>query len=227
MSLEERIIKTEERIIAACKRSGRKREDIRIVAVTKYVSLQTTEEVLRQGLAQIGENRWQDARPKVEAIGNHATWHFLGHLQSNKVKYILPQFTYIHSLDRLSLAKELDKRAAETGTRVSCFMQVNVAGEESKFGLSSNQLISFAEQIAGFEHLDIIGLMTMAPHEDDPEKTRPVFKELRRLKDELNDQHIFKTAIPHLSMGMSNDYEVAIEEGATWIRLGSTLVGRE
>lgn len=227
MSLEERIQQVNQKIEDACKRSNRPFEDVNVIAVTKYVSLQTTGAVLDRGLEHIGENRWQDAQAKWEAFGQKGTWHFIGHLQTNKVKDVIGKFAYIHSLDRLSLAKELDKKAASLGIQVNTFMQVNISGEESKYGLQPEQASSFLKDIQSFNNLKVIGLMTMAPHEEDPELTRPVFRGLRELRDDLNGQAFTAEPITELSMGMSNDFEVAIEEGATWVRLGSILVGKE
>ncbi|WP_145332037.1 YggS family pyridoxal phosphate-dependent enzyme [Paenibacillus xylanexedens] len=227
MSLEERIQQVNQKIEDACKRSNRPFEDVNVIAVTKYVSLQTTGAVLDHGLEHIGENRWQDAQAKWETYGQKGTWHFIGHLQTNKVKDVIGKFAYIHSLDRLSLAKELDKKAASLGIKVNAFMQVNISGEESKYGLQPEQASSFLKDIQSFNNLKVIGLMTMAPHEEDPELTRPVFRGLRELRDDLNGQALTAEPITELSMGMSNDFEVAIEEGATWVRLGSILVGKE
>nr|WP_154888127.1 YggS family pyridoxal phosphate-dependent enzyme [Paenibacillus xylanexedens] len=227
MSLEERIQQVNQKIEDACKRSNRPFEDVNVIAVTKYVSLQTTGAVLDHGLEHIGENRWQDAQAKWEAFGQKGTCHFIGHLQTNKVKDVIGKFAYIHSLDRLSLAKELDKKAASLGIKVNAFMQVNISGEESKYGLQPEQASSFLKDIQSFNNLKVIGLMTMAPHEEDPELTRPVFRGLRELRDDLNGQALTAEPITELSMGMSNDFEVAIEEGATWVRLGSILVGKE
>lgn len=227
MSLEERIQQVNQKIEDACKRSNRPIEDVNVIAVTKYVSLQTTGAVLDHGLEHIGENRWQDAQAKWEAFGQKGTWHFIGHLQTNKVKDVIGKFAYIHSLDRLSLAKELDKKAASLGIKVKAFMQVNISGEESKYGLQPEQASSFLKDIQSFNNLKVMGLMTMAPHEEDPELTRPVFRGLRELRDDLNGQALTAEPITELSMGMSNDFEVAIEEGATWVRLGSILVGKE
>jgi pyridoxal phosphate enzyme (YggS family) len=226
VSLQERIQEVEQRVTEACLRSGRKREEVQIIAVTKYVSLEATGEAISKGLKQIGENRWQDAQLKWEAFHSEADWHFIGHLQTNKVKDVLGKFQYIHSLDRLSLAVELHKKALSLNIQVQCFIQLNVSGEESKYGLPPDQLFSFAEQVRELPALLIVGLMTMAPHEAEKESTRPVFRELRRLRDELNARRILNNPVPHLSMGMSNDYEIAIEEGATWVRLGSVLVGK-
>ena len=227
MSLEERIQQVNQKIEDACKRSNRTFEDVNVIAVTKYVSLQTTGAVLEHGLENIGENRWQDAQAKWEAFGQKGTWHFIGHLQTNKVKDVIGKFAYIHSLDRLSLAKELDKKAGSLGIKVNTFMQVNISGEESKYGLQPEQTSSFLKDIQSFNNLKVMGLMTMAPHEEDPELTRPVFRGLRELRDDLNGQALTAEPITELSMGMSNDFEVAIEEGATWVRLGSILVGKE
>lgn len=227
MSMKDRIEAAEARIAAACARAGRDRTEVEVIAVTKYVSLETTGEAIREGLRHLGENRWQDAAPKLEAYGEAAEWHFIGHLQTNKVKDVIGKFRYIHSLDRLSLAKELEKKAGQLGLTVPCFIQVNVSGEESKYGLDPGKLLEFAGELRAFEHLRIIGLMTMAPYEAEPEATRPVFRGLRELRDRLNREGALGYEAPHLSMGMSNDFEVAIEEGATWVRLGSSLVGRE
>lgn len=227
MNLSQRIEDVESRIRRACEVSGRSCDDVNVIAVTKYISLDSTKEALEQGLHHIGENRWQDAAEKWEALGDRGTWHFIGHLQTNKVKDVLGKFHYIHSLDRMSLAKELQKKAVALGIKVPCFIQLNVAGEESKHGLAPADSLSFAREVAAFDHLEVIGLMTMAPHEEDPEQTRPVFRGLREWKDKLNDEGIFPRPLEHLSMGMSNDFDIAIQEGATWVRLGSVLVGKE
>lgn len=217
----------EARIRRACETSGRARGDVRVIAVTKYISLEATKQVLDQGLEHIGENRWQDAAEKWAALGDRGIWHFIGHLQSNKVKDVVGKFAYIHSLDRLSLAKELEKKAAALSVKVPCFMQLNVSGEATKHGLDPAECISFARELATFEHVNVIGLMTMAPHEEEPERTRPVFRALREWRDKLNAEGVFARPLEHLSMGMSNDFEIAIQEGATWIRLGSVLVGNQ
>lgn len=217
------------RIVEACERSGRRREDVRVIAVTKYVSTEGTTAAVEAGFHHIGENRWQDAREKWHALqGNKEVyWHFIGHLQTNKVKDVLGRFWSIHSLDRLSLAEEIQKRAKRLDIVVPCFVQLNVSGEETKYGLPPEELPMLLERLNDLDSIDVIGLMTMAPHEDDPEQTRPVFRRLRELRDEANLKQLYKKPIAHLSMGMSNDFEVAIEEGATWIRLGSVLVGKD
>ncbi|WP_442603782.1 YggS family pyridoxal phosphate-dependent enzyme [Paenibacillus sp. KN14-4R] len=224
MTMQQRIEHIESSIAAACSRVGRDPRSVQVIAVTKYVGIPETEEVLAHGFKHIGENRWQDAKVKWELLGNQGEWHFIGHLQTNKVKDVMGKFAYIHSLDRMSLATELNKAAAKLGFVQRCFIQVNVSGEESKYGLAPEQLYDFVKQIGSLSHIRIEGLMTMAPFEGEPEDTRPVFGGLRELRDELNKRQILPYEISHLSMGMSNDYEVAIEEGATFVRLGSVLV---
>jgi hypothetical protein len=226
-TFEQRIADVRSRIAAAAARAGRNPSDVNVVAVTKYVSLDTTRQALDLGLQHIGENRWQDVQPKWEALHERGTWHFIGHLQTNKVKDVAGKFAYIHSLDRLSLAAELEKKCAALGIVQNCFLQVNVSGEESKYGLQPAELDGLAERVRAMPHLRVVGLMTMAPLELEAEKTRPVFRGLRELRDELNRRGTLGYEAPHLSMGMSGDFETAIEEGATWVRLGTVLVGKE
>ncbi|KWX70460.1 YggS family pyridoxal phosphate-dependent enzyme [Paenibacillus jilunlii] len=227
MTLQERIAGVEERVARACAASGRDVADVKVIAVTKYVSLETVSEVLEAGLGDIAESRWQDAEPKWNALGHTGTWHFIGHLQTNKVKDVIGKFQYIHSLDRLSLARELHKKADAAGLTVNVFLQVNISGEDTKFGLAPGDVPGFLREIAVLHRVKVIGLMTMAPYEAEPEQTRPVFRGLRELRDKLNLLALTPEPIQELSMGMSNDFEVAIEEGATWVRLGTVLVGHE
>ncbi|WP_438433429.1 YggS family pyridoxal phosphate-dependent enzyme [Gorillibacterium sp. sgz500922] len=222
--LEERVAQVQERVNAACRRGGRNAEDVRIVAVTKYVDLAAAEAALAAGLHHLAENRWQNAREKWEAIQDRAVWHFIGHLQTNKVKDVVGRFPYIHSVDRLALAEEISRRAAERDVEVRIFLQVNVSGEESKYGMEPDELLPLVQAIRGLPGLIVEGLMTMAPYEAEPEETRPVFRRLRELKDSINEAGILSYPVKGLSMGMSNDFEVAIEEGATLVRLGSVLL---
>lgn len=227
-SLREAAEQVERRIAAACARAGRRRDEVRVIAVTKYVDAQLAEAAVDAGFPHLGENRWQDARGKRQAL-DHRTeivWHFIGHLQTNKVKDVLGKFDMIHSLDRLSLAGELQSRAEKLGIVVPCFVQLNVSGEATKHGLPPDELFPFLDRLSAFNALDIAGLMTMAPHEDDPERTRPVFRRLRELMHAANAAGAYRKPLTELSMGMSNDFEIAVEEGATWVRLGSVLFGR-
>lgn len=239
MTLLERIETVERRLAEVCQRSGRSREDVQIIAVTKYVGIEQTEDTLRHGLRHLGENRWQDASAKWNAISGtgaegddkssfdgQAIWHFIGSLQTNKVKDVIGKFTYIHSLDRPSLAGAIQNRAEQLGIVVPCFIQVNVSGEDSKHGLAPEGLKEFARTLADMPHIEPVGLMTMAPLDGEAEQSRPVFRGLRQLRDELNAAAVLRRPVNGLSMGMSGDYEVAVEEGATWLRLGTILVGR-
>ncbi|QQE75913.1 YggS family pyridoxal phosphate-dependent enzyme [Brevibacillus composti] len=222
--LKERLDQIEQRIAAACKRAGRERSEVKIIAVTKYVDETTIGDLLEIGVDHIGENRVQDALPKYEKWGDRGVWHFIGHLQTNKVKEVIGRFAYIHSLDRLSLAEAINKRGEALDLVVPCFLQVNISGEETKFGLSPNDVLAFLRETSNMRHIRIAGLMTMAPHVENPEETRPVFQGLREWKERINEWDFPHANITELSMGMSNDFEVAIEEGATYIRLGSVLV---
>jgi len=234
-AIKDKLQQVESRIQQACARVGRSRDEIEIIAVTKYVSTERAEEAIAEGLRHLGENRWQDAQTKWEAIAENdeyrgqqaPVWHFIGSLQTNKVKDVVGKFTYIHSLDRLSLAEAIHKKAKQLGIVVPCFIQANVSGEQSKHGLPPEELPSFIEQLKAYDCITPIGLMTMAPLEAEAEETRPVFRALRQLRDKLQAADPENNTIHHLSMGMSNDFEVAIEEGATWIRLGTILVGKE
>lgn len=227
MTLHNRLRDVENRLAQACQRSGRQRDDIQIIAVTKYVSVNTAEASVQEGVSHIGENRWPDAKAKWEKLMGQAVFHYIGSLQTNKVKDVVGKFEYIHSLDRLSLAEAIQNRAGQLDIHVNCFLQVNVSGEQSKHGMEPEQLKDFIQEIKEFDRIRLVGLMTMAPYESEPEETRPVFRKLRELRDELNKHAILREPLTMLSMGMSNDFEVAVEEGATHVRLGTVLVGNE
>ncbi|KXG10471.1 YggS family pyridoxal phosphate-dependent enzyme [Anoxybacillus rupiensis] len=211
-------------IETACKRVNRDPASIRIIAVTKYVSIERAKEALTAGITDLGENRDDGLLQKYEAIGQKATWHFIGTLQSRKVKAIIDKVDYIHSLDRLSLAREIEKRALQP---VRCFVQVNVSGEATKHGLSKDEVLPFIEQLRSFSNIEVVGLMTMAPYTDDEPFLRQCFRQLKLLQQRVQALGIPNAPCTELSMGMSNDYMIAIEEGATFIRLGTSLVGKE
>lgn len=212
----------QEDIQQACERSGRSASDVALIAVTKYVSLTAAETAVQQGVRHIGESREQGFSQKWEGLQQGISWHFIGSLQSRKVKHIIDKVDYIHSLDRLSLAKEIQKRSDKP---VNCFLQVNVSGEATKHGLASNDVLPFIKSLAAYPNVRVVGLMTMAPHEEDAEQTRPVFRRLRQLRDDIQSASLSHAPCTELSMGMSNDYVIAIEEGATFIRIGTRLVG--
>ncbi|MBM7586755.1 pyridoxal phosphate enzyme (YggS family) [Bacillus pakistanensis] len=208
----------------ACKQSNRNPEEINIIAVTKYVSSDRAKEAIEAGIQDLGENRDEGLLNKWETLGDKPFWHFIGTLQSRKVKNIIDKVSYIHSLDRLSLAKEINKRADKP---ISCFVQVNVSGEESKHGLLPEDTVDFIEKLEQFENIRVIGLMTMAPHIEDETLLRNCFRKLKLLQKEVENLHLESAPCHELSMGMSNDYKIAIEEGATYIRIGTALVGGE
>lgn len=224
-TLREREQQIELEINAACERSGRNREDITVIAVTKQVSSKRALEVIELGVLSLGENRPEGLLSKQEAIQlSDVDWHFIGNVQSRKVKDIINNIDFLHSLDRLSLAKEIQKRADSV---VDCFVQVNVSGEQSKSGLQSEELEEFVHQLAEYDKIRVVGLMTMAPFTDDHDMIRSIFRSLRHLRDELATKKLEHAPCTQLSMGMSNDYVIAIEEGATHVRIGTALVGTE
>jgi|SRR5690625_656319 len=222
MSISNNLAKLQQNIVQACERAGRDPEEITIIGVTKYVTIDRTEELLETGIIDIGENRTDEFLYKYKDIGERANWHFIGTLQSRKVKDIIGKVTMIHSLERESVARQINNRSSET---VPCFVQVNVSGEQSKHGLQVEEVEPFIEKLGQYDKVRVVGLMTMAPHVDDESEIRAVFRRLRQLRDEINSKAYKHAPCNYLSMGMSNDYEIAIEEGATHIRIGSILVG--
>ncbi|WP_010096765.1 YggS family pyridoxal phosphate-dependent enzyme [Ornithinibacillus scapharcae] len=220
MDVAENLNTIQASIEQACRIAKRNPEEITIIGVTKYVSLERTEEAINAGVVNLGENRQEGFMEKYNHIGDRAVWHFIGSLQTRKVKDIIDKVDYLHSLDRLSLAKEIEKRSSST---INCFIQVNVSGEESKHGMQPDEIVPFLEEISTFTKVRVVGLMTMAPHTDDRAVLHKVFRELRELRDVIKNKGY--SSCEYLSMGMSNDYEIAIEEGATHIRIGSKLVG--
>lgn len=224
MSVKQRLQMIQYDIAEACEKTGRSVSDVQIVAVTKYVSVARAKEAVEAGIVHLGESRADGFLHKYEAIGKQATWHFIGTLQSRKVKQVIDYVDYIHSLDRLSLAEEIDKRANRT---IKCFVQVNVSGEQSKHGLAPEDVLPFIETLSAFPRIQVVGLMTMAPYTDDEATIRYCFRTLRELKERVQEKQWSHAPCTELSMGMSNDYVIAVEEGATFIRLGTSLVGEE
>lgn len=222
MDIKSNLAQIQKNIDKACKKVNRNSSEITIIGVTKYVTIERTQQLLDAGIKNIGENRTEELLHKYSEIGAAANWHFIGTLQSRKVKDIIHHVTVIHSLDRLSVAKQINNRSEKP---LDCFVQVNVSGEEAKHGLHPDEVISFIEELKQYEKVNVVGLMTMAPHIDDREQIRQVFKELAHLRDTIRNKNYAYAPCNYLSMGMSNDYDIAIEEGATHIRIGSKLVG--
>lgn len=213
-------------IIAAAKRVGRNPGDVRLVAVTKEISTATVSEGIRSGAKIFGENKVQEARAKIENLGRDGIeWHFIGHLQKNKVKFVFDLFDLIHSVDSLPLAEEIHEKAELLGLCMPILLQVNISGEKSKFGINPKSLMEVISKITSLRGLKIKGLMTIPPYESNPEKSRPHYVRLRGLRDVCSRSAGPGVSLDELSMGMSNDYEVAIEEGATLVRVGTALFG--
>jgi pyridoxal phosphate enzyme (YggS family) len=210
------------RIEEAARRARRDPGGIKLVAVSKTVEPARIKEAIEAGISVLGENYVQEARKKIEEIGRGVTWHFIGHLQSNKAKSAIHLFDMIHSVDNLSLAKELNRRAEQEDRTVRALIEVNLAQEATKFGTDEEKLFDLARGMLQLNHLSLEGLMTMPPYFDDPERGRPYYVKLRELRERMVQEGI---PIKELSMGMSNDFEIAIEEGATYVRIGTAIFG--
>ncbi len=208
--------------IEQAKQRSKTHQDVNIIAVTKQVDVTRTQEAIDAGLVHLGENRPEGLELKLQAIQSNVSWHYIGSLQTRKVKQIINDIDYLHSLDRLSLAEEIEKRATKT---VKCFVQANVSGEESKHGLTREQTLEFVKQLEQFSKIEVVGLMTMAPFTEDESVIRHVFQKLKQLQQEVAQLNLHNVPCTELSMGMSNDYEIAVEEGATFVRIGTALVG--
>ena len=215
--------KVEERIQAACKRSNRNRSEVLLVAVSKGHSPDTVRAAADLGHTLFGENKVQEAKAKIPLCPGRLHWHMIGHLQSNKCRDAVYFFEMIESVDSLAIAQEVSKAAQKWGKTMPILLEVNIAGEASKFGFKPDQVLAELEQINALPRIEIHGLMTMAPWTPEPEKVRPVFQELRELKQRCEEK--FGAPLPHLSMGMSGDFEIGIEEGATIVRIGTALFG--
>jgi hypothetical protein len=212
-------------IADAAVRSGRKVSDIRLMAVTKTVDDDRIMEAIEAGVDIIGESYVQEAKRKIEKMGRACEWHMIGYLQSNKAKYVVRLFDMIHSVDRMDLAVELDRRSKAADQVMKILIEVNVSGEETKSGIPLIESVHLIRDIAALNNLSIQGLMTMPPWFDDPEDARPYFAALRELRDRVIDENIARVEMRELSMGMSGDYEVAVEEGATIVRVGRSIFG--
>lgn len=223
MTLTENYQRVMKRIANAANKVGRDPQDVRLIGVTKTVPVNRIEEMLVHPI-ELGENKVQEMLPKIVRLPK-AQWHFIGHLQSNKVKHIVDKVKLIHSLDRLSLAKEMQKRAGMLDISVPVLVEVNVAEEKSKFGLLTNEVEDFLNDISRYNRLRVLGFMTMAPYLQNAEEVRYVFRGLAQLRDKMSHHTWNNINLIHLSMGMSNDFEVAVEEGATMVRIGTALFG--
>ena len=223
--LKDRLEEVEERIQEACRRAGRDRSEVTLIAVSKTKPAEVLKEAYDLGIRVFGENKVQELTEKYEVLPKDIRWHMIGHLQTNKVKYIADKVELIHSVDSLKLTETIEKEAAKRNRTIDILVEVNVAEEESKFGLKVEEVIPFIEKVAGFSHINVRGLMTIAPFVENPEKNRSVFADLRKLSVDITEKNIDNVNVSILSMGMTNDYEVAIEEGATMVRVGTGIFG--
>ena len=224
--LKENLKTVEERIQSACKKAGRKREEITLIAVSKTKPPHMLQEAYDLGVRIFGENKVQEIREKYEVLPKDIDWHMIGHLQRNKVKYLMGKVVLIHSVDSLRLAEQIEHEAAKADIVMPVLIEVNVAEEESKFGTTSEAAMQLVEAVSKLPHIKIRGLMTIAPFTDNPEDNRIYFRKLKQLSVDIKSKNIDNVSMNVLSMGMTGDYEVAIEEGATMVRVGTGIFGK-
>lgn len=225
LNIRENFEKVKEKIDRAAIKAGRDPQTVRLVAVSKTVETARITEAIQAGVTILGENYIQEARNKISTLGHAVEWHFIGHLQTNKAKYAVDLFDMIHPVDRIDLAREINRIAEQKGKTIPALIQVNISGEESKHGTDRDGLIQLINEIIPLRNISLRGLMTMPPYFDNPDMARPYFQVLRELKEEMNRQFKGVISLQELSMGMSNDFEVAIEEGATLVRIGTAIFG--
>ncbi|MBQ7065932.1 MAG: YggS family pyridoxal phosphate-dependent enzyme [Lachnospiraceae bacterium] len=214
-----------ENIKNACERSGRNRDEVTLIAVSKTKPIPMLSEIYEHGCRHFGENKVQELVDKYEALPKDIKWHMIGHLQRNKVKYIVDKVFLIHSVDSLRLAEEISKEAVKKQVYVNILIEVNVAGEESKFGCTTEEVLNLTMEIAKLPNISIKGYMTIAPYVENPQDNREYFVKLRQLSVDIMRKNIDNVSIEYLSMGMTGDYEVAVEEGATFVRVGTGIFG--
>jgi len=221
-SVKENLLRVRERIERAAQKAGRDPKEIKLVAVSKTVEVARIKEAIEAGVSILGENYVQEAQKKIEALGGPVSWHFIGHLQSNKARYAVRLFDVIHSIDSIPLAEELNRRVEQPDRVIKVMIEVNLSKEATKFGTDEERVLNLAKRIQTLKHLSLEGLMTMPPYFDSPEMSRPYYVALRELKERMIKEG---TPMKELSMGMSNDFEIAIEEGATYVRVGTAIFG--
>ena len=221
----EKLMDAERRVCEACRRAGRSRDEVTLIAVSKTKPVEMLEEVYGAGTRYFGENKVQELVDKYEVMPKDIHWQMIGHLQRNKVKYIIDKAELIHSVDSIRLAETIDREAEKKGIVANVLLEVNMAREETKFGLMPEEVPDFVRQIAGFQHIKVQGLMTIAPFVSDPEENRKYFANLRKLSVDIGKEKVDNVNMSILSMGMTNDFEIAIEEGATMIRVGTAIFG--
>lgn len=214
-----------EKIKKATLKANRYPEEIKLVAVTKTATIEQIKEAISAGVKIIGENKVQEAKEKYHILSTDIEWHLVGHLQTNKVKYAIEIFDCIHSVDSIKLAEEIDKRSLQFGKTTNVLVEVNVSGEETKYGIKPEKVEPFLKETSEFSRIRVRGLMTIAPMAEDKEDVRPYFRKLRELSEEIKSKNLKNVKMDYLSMGMTEDFEVAIEEGANMIRIGRGIFG--
>jgi len=226
LSVQENIERVQERIQLACQRAGRSAEDVRLIAVSKTKPAEAVRQAYAAGLREFGENRVKEAAAKRKELADlDAAWHLIGHLQSNKAKQAAQLFDCIHSVDSLNLAEKIDRAAAALGCKLPVLIEVHLGEEPSKFGVEQDGLLQLAEKIGALPALELRGLMTLPPFFDNPEDVRPFFRRLRQMAERIEARKLPGVSMRELSMGMSHDFEIAIEEGATIVRVGTAIFG--
>ncbi|MDR7856408.1 YggS family pyridoxal phosphate-dependent enzyme [Tissierella sp.] len=225
ISIENNINVIKENIYDSLKRSGRENDEVKLIGVTKTVDINRINEAIQSGILDIAENKVQELVTKYDIIGSKVNYHMIGHLQTNKVRNIIGKTKLVHSLDRISLGKELDKRSKMNEIVTEVLVQVNVAEEETKFGLKVEDVLYFIEEVLNLENIRVRGLMTIAPNTSDEKFLRTVFRTMFKLKEDISNRNYNNLTMDYLSMGMTNDYKIAIEEGSNMIRVGSAIFG--
>lgn len=223
--IAEQLQAVRDEISNACRRSGRDEKEVTLIAVSKTKPVSMIQEAIEAGQTVFGENKVQELCAKYEELPKNLTWHLIGHLQRNKVKYIADKAALIHSVDSLRLARTIDQEGARHNRVIPVLIEVNVAQEDTKFGVSLEETLPLIEEIAKLPHVQVQGLMTIAPYVEDPEENRPVFRKLKQLSVDIRDKNMNNVYMDILSMGMTNDYQVAVEEGATMVRVGTGIFG--
>lgn len=223
--INENISKVRENIVKACEKAGRNPEEVTLIAVSKTKPVSAIEEALLSGTLDYGENKVQELCDKYDVLPKNIRWHMIGHLQRNKVKYLVGKTYLVHSVDSLRLAEQIEKEFAKHNQVCDILVEVNIAQEESKFGVNAKETEELIREIAKFEHIRIKGLMTIAPYTEDPESNRDYFREIKKLSVDIRDKNIDNVSMDVLSMGMTGDYMVAVEEGATMVRVGTGIFG--
>lgn len=223
--VSENLITVEKNIEAACRRSNRDPQEVTLIAVSKTKPVEMIVEAMEAGKKEFGENKAQEMKEKYEILPKDLQWHFIGHLQTNKVKYVVGRAALIHSVDSLHLAEAIDKESAKKEVISDILIEVNVAQETSKFGVKTEETEQLIRDIAKLSHIHVCGLMTIAPYVDHPEENRDIFRQLKKLSVDIAAKNIDNIDMNVLSMGMTGDYEVAVEEGATHVRVGTGIFG--